>query len=192
MSRIWITAVATAVLVLASASATAAEEHYEDVIGDAGGDAPDIVAVTVSEPEGESTVRFDIEFAEEPPLRSDMETWTDVLFLIMSSDGETDARGVLSGNPYTTGTHGVTLESQLDTGALLVTQADMYWYVVDLDVDGPVLTFTVDRKLLGSPLDLYWQVLVGVEREESVEDEGGLYPDEGEPPALFRIGKTGF
>lgn len=194
MRKTWTSLAITLALVLAGISAAGAAERYEDAVGDVVGSAPDIVAVTVSEPEGESTIRFDIEFTNEPPLSTGMETWTDVLFLIMSADADVDDRGILSGELYSTGTHGVTLESQLDSGALLNTPETMYWYVVDLDTDGPVLAFTLDRQLLSNPLDLYWQVLVGVEREEEGqgEAEGDLYPDEGEPPAVYRIGGTSF
>jgi hypothetical protein len=66
----------------------------------------------------------------------------------------------------------------------------MYWNVVDVDVAGPVISFTFDRKLLDFyPIDLYWQVLVGVEREEPVGDEGDVYPELDEPPAHYRYGQ---
>ena len=141
----------------------AAEKHYEDAVGDAEGDAPDIVSVSVDKPENEDTIRFDIEFAPERPFGSDMQTWTDVVFVAMSATAETDERGVLSSDVYTTGTHGATLARQAETGAFLVTDDEMYRYVVDVDVAGPVISFTFDRKLLDFyPIDLYWQVLVGV------------------------------
>jgi len=64
---------------------------------------------------------------------------------------------------------------------------------VDLETADDTLTFTLDRKLIGNPLDLYFQVLLGVERdgaEEGEEMDGDAYPDEGEPPAVYRIGAT--
>ena len=62
--RSCLSSLALAALLAALVGATTlADERYEDAIGDATGDSPDIVAVTVSEPEGESTIRFDIELA---------------------------------------------------------------------------------------------------------------------------------
>lgn len=192
------TAIAAVLIGLGGSVATAAE-RCEDAVGDADGDSPDIVAVTVSEPEWEPTIRFEIELAPERPFGTDMETWTDTIFIIMSDKPTTDERGILAGDHYTTGTHGVTLPMQEQTGAFLVTENDMYYYVVDVDAAGPVLSFTLDRKLIGSPLDLYFQVLLGVEREEQMkhggdgesEMEGDVYPELDEPPALYRIGATG-
>jgi hypothetical protein len=190
MWRRWISALIAIGLVLASWNAVLAEKHYEDAVGDAEGDAPDIVSVRVGKPEDEDTIRFDIEFAPERPFGSDMQTWTDVVFVAMSATAETDERGVLSSDVYTTGTHGATLARQAETGAFLVTDDEMYWYVVDVDVAGPVISFTFDRKLLDFyPIDLYWQVLVGVEREEPVGDEGDVYPELDEPPAHYRYGQ---
>lgn len=190
MRRQWIPILLAVALVLASWSSVIAEQRYEDVIGDAVGDAPDITAVTVAEPENEPTIRFTIEFAADRPFGTDMETWTDVVFVLMSAEPETDEQGILSRDVHTTGTHGVTLDHQAETGAFLVTDADMYWYVVDVEADGPELSFTFDRKLLEFyPIDLYWQVLVGVEREEPVEDEGDVYPELDEPPAHYRYGR---
>lgn len=198
MRRMSVLAVA-AVLLIATPALGSGAQRYEDTLGDATGDSPDIVSVAVSEPEGESTIRFEIELAPGRPFGTDMETWTDVLFLSMSPSGEVDERGILEGEQvYTTGTHGVTLETHLETGALLVTDTSMYWYVVDVDADDTTISFTFDRKLIDSPLDLYFQVLLGVEREEAMEHggdgesemEGDAYPEPDEPPALYRVGAS--
>jgi len=180
-----------AVLLIATPALGSEPTRYEDAIGDATGDSPDIVAVTVSEPEGESTIRFDIELAPGRLFGSDMETWTDVLFLAMSSSGEVDERGILQNEQtYLTGTHGVTLEMQREAGAVLATPEDMYENLVDFDdIDG-TLSFAVDREMIGDPLDLYFQVLLGVERDGAEEDEemeGDAYPELGEPPTHYRV-----
>jgi len=190
MRRMWIAATAAAALVMTGAGTTVANERFEDAVGDVSGDAPDIVAVTVIEPEWEPTISFEIELAPERPFGTDMETWTDTIFIEMKAEPTVDERGILTGG-YTTGTHGVTLPIQEQTGAFLVTENDMYYYVVDVDSAGPVLTFTVDRKLIGNPLDVYFQVLVGTEREGSEEGgemEGDVYPELDQPPAHYRIG----
>ncbi len=198
MHRMCIFAAVAAVLLSASPALGAGAERYEDAVGDAVGDSPDIVAITVSEPEDGPTIRFQIELAPERPFGTDMETWTDTVFILMSHKPDVDERGILASDPYTTGTHGVTLPMQEQTGALLVTESDMYWNVVDVDAAGSVLTFTLDRKLIGSPLDLYWQVLLGVERfeddaegdEGEGEMEGDGYPELDQPPARYRLGAT--
>ncbi len=191
MRRAWILPAVTAALMATGGVALGSEpQRYEDAVGDATGDSPDIVAVTVSEPDEGPLIRFAIELTPERPFGTDLETWTDTVFIIMSSEPTTDDRGILTGDHYTTGTHGVTLAMQEQTGAFLVTEADMYYYVVDVDATGPVLTFTFDHKLIDSPLDLYWQVLLGVERDDSAEGEmeGDIYPEEGEPPAHYHLG----
>jgi hypothetical protein len=122
-----------------------------------------------------------------------METWTDALFLMLSAEDTVDERGILSGDYWVTGTHGSTMAGAAGQGALLATEDDIYWYVVDVEVDDTTLAFTFDRKLLGDPTDLYWQVLVGVERDETTsddEEEGDAYPDLGEPPGHFQAGST--
>ena len=85
MFRKWTLATATVALVLAGASATAADQRYEDAVGDvSGGVGPDIVAVTVSEP-WESLVSFEVEFATDPPIAYDLETMsTDSLAIGLS------------------------------------------------------------------------------------------------------------
>jgi hypothetical protein len=186
--------VITALLMAGMAGGAAADERFEDAIGDVDGDAPDIVAVTVSEPEGQPIIRFEVELAPGRPFGTDMESWTDVLFLALASDDQTDDRGVLDGDSvYITGTHGVTLALQRHSLAPLLTPEDEYYYVVGIDGDDTTIGFRFDPQLVGSPRDLYWQLLVGVEREDELdrlpegEAEGDAYPNEGEPPAHYRL-----
>ena len=75
-----------AVLLIAQPAAVAGAERHEDAVGDALGGAPDIVAVTVDEPEG-PVLRFSVEFASEPPLAFD-ETHTDLLWLALDTKDE--------------------------------------------------------------------------------------------------------
>ena len=187
---------ALAVLLVGTGGSVAgAADRFEDALGDATGDAPDIVAVTVDEPQGESTLRFAIDVAPERPFGSDMETWSDVVFFILSDVPTVDERGILEGG-FTTGVHGVNLAAQEQAGALLSTMDDLWWYVVDVDSDEDTLTFTFDRKLIGSPTDLYWQVLMGVERfdgsDEGDEMEGDTYPEFDQPPAHYKVIAAGY
>lgn len=194
MRRTSIIAALAAALLTTSPALGSAPERFEDATGDALGDAPDIVAVTVSEGEDEPTIRFEIELAPGRPFGTDMETWTDVLFIFMSEVADVDERGIMSSDGYITGTHGVTLDLQCDVGAMLVTPEGMYWHVVDVETAEDMIAFTFDRKLMDSPLDLYFQVLLGVERDltgwgdEEGEDEGDTYPELDQPPAHYRLG----
>lgn len=171
-----------AMLVLAGGSAAVAAERYEDAVGDATGSAPDIVACTISEPDDGPVVAISVEFASEPPLETDMETYTDVVFIDLASDPDpalTDEENT----DYIFGAHAVTLPEYLGSGAHLHVAegpGDLYWHVVDVAIDGSTVTWTVDRKLIGDPDLLSWHVLAGVEREEgaeAAEDEWDECPD---------------
>ena len=190
--RSCLSSLALAALLAALVGATTlADERYEDAIGDATGDSPDIVAVTVSEPEGESTIRFDIELAPGRLFGSDMETWTDVVLLAMSPSSEVDERGILQNEQtYLTGAHGVTLEMQRESGAVLATPEDMYEDLVGFDDTDGTLSFAVEPEpeVIEDISDFYFQILLGVEREGSEETEGDAYPEIGEPPAHYRLG----
>ena len=195
MRRTWLVMVAVAALVLDGGGAVAAGQRYEDAVGDVIGDAPDIVAVTVEEAEYGPLFSISVEFGPERPFGSDMATYTDVIFVEMAAEPTVDERGIMqSGIGYLTGTHGVTLKMQAEAGAHLLTPTGMYEQVVDVAVEGPVLTFTLDRQLIDSPRDLYFQVLVGVERGEEVEgtDEGDVYPELDVGPAHFELGPSGW
>ena len=194
MRKRWMRVALATLLVLAGGSTAAATERFDDAVGDVVGDAPDIVAVTVSEPDEGSLIRFEIEFTRERPFGTDMDTWTDGIFVLMADQPALDERGILAEGHYLTGTHGITLPMQEQTGAFLLTPTDMYTYVVDVDSAGPLLVFTFDRKLMEDPRELHFQVLVGTERDgapEGAEPEGDMYPDEGEAPAYYALGLSG-
>ncbi|MGD8485884.1 MAG: hypothetical protein PVH07_04515, partial [Chloroflexota bacterium] len=88
MSRSWTITAGAIVLALAGSSAVCAAERTEDPLSDAIGDAPDIVAVTFSQPEDGSRVSVSIQFAGDPPLKTDMEISTDVVFIYLHVDPE--------------------------------------------------------------------------------------------------------
>jgi len=180
MSRTWTALAAATLLAAAGGSIVAATESYEDPADDATGDAPDIVTCTISEPDDGPVVAISVEFASEPPLGTDMETYTDVVFIDLVTDPEPTptpkAQGADEDDPnadqtdYIFGAHAVTLPEYLESGAhLYATEgtSDLFWHVVDVAVDGPTVTWTLDRKLIGDPDVLSWHVLAGVEREET-------------------------
>ena len=188
-----VAAITTAALVtgVATTAATDAEPEptdpplgppvvYDDPIGDVPG-GPDFVSCGVSEP-WQSLVRVRLEFAAEPPLSYDLETWTtDELMVGMATKPDAVFPDEME---YVLGVHGATLETEVQTGSPLVdtTQPQgmvVFWGVVDADVDGPVLTLTVDKKLLGDPDVLYFQAGAA---SEGREEAGGydVCPDEDE------------
>jgi hypothetical protein len=194
MSRTSITVVSAAALLLASAGAASAAETYQDLVGDATGAAPDIVAVTIEDSEDMPVVGISVEFASEPPLGTDEETRTEVVFISLVTDPETGPDGrplsrVALVDPdadYIIGAHGVTLPQYLEAGGhLVVSGGDLYWFVVDVAVEGPTVTWNLDRKLIGDPDALAFGVITGVERDDATEEGYDVFPDEGEPLALY-------
>jgi hypothetical protein len=194
MFRTSIAVVSAAVFVLAGAGPASAAETYQDSVGDATGDAPDIVAVTIEDSGDMPVVGISVEFASEPPLGTDGETWTDVVFIGLVTDPEIGPDGrpesrVALVDPdadYTIGAHGVSLPQYLEAGGhLVVSGGDLYWFVVDVAVEGPTVTWNLDRKLIGDPDVLAFGVIAGVERDDATEEEYDVFPDEGEPLALY-------
>ncbi|MGD8485090.1 MAG: hypothetical protein PVH07_00500, partial [Chloroflexota bacterium] len=58
--------------------------------------------------------------------------------------------------------------------------------VVDVEVEGTTVTWTVDRALLGDPDVISWAVLAGVE-EEAEEMSFDVSPNEGEPWGVYEL-----
>lgn len=193
MSRSWIIAAGTMALVFAASSAVCAAERTEDPLGDVIGDAPDIVAVTFSQPEDEPRVSVSIEFAEDPPLETDMETFSDVVFIHLDVDPEaaqTIQFDTEDEYDYIIGTHAVQLPIFVETGGMLYETAGLsqvHENVVDVAVDGSTITWTVDRALIGDPDTISWAVLAGVEMEDAEEMAFDVSPNEDEPWGLYVI-----
>jgi hypothetical protein len=194
MSRSWIIAAGTMALVLAGSSAVCAAERTEDPPGDVIGDAPDIVAVTFSQPEDEPRVSVSIEFAEDPPLETDMETYTDVVFIHLDVDPETIQTIQFETEDdeydYIIGTHAVQLPIFVESGGMLYETAglsEVHENVVDVEVDGTTITWTVDLALIGDPDMISWAVLAGVEMDDAEEMAFDVSPNEGEPWGLYVI-----
>ena len=171
-------------LALVSGGTGLADERYEDAVGDALGDAPDVVTVMVDEPGG-PVLSFAVEFASEPPLEAD-ETHTDFLWLAMDTDPDV-AFPELDG--YSIGVLGGTLPGELETGGHLLAGSDLYWHVVDVAVDGPAVTYRLDRKLLGDPTELYFRVYSAALHGSLYTEQTDFYPGEDEPPALYTLSK---
>jgi hypothetical protein len=187
MFRRWTLATATVALVLAGASATAADERYRDPVGDVlGGVGPDIVAVTISEP-WESLISFEVEFATDPPITYDLETMTtDQLTIGLSSRSDTVAFEEFE---YMLMVHGATLVEEAEIGAALYDSTqpegdEVFWRVVDVAVDGPTVTLTFDWKLVGDPDTLAF--FVGASTEGPTEmDVYDVCPDEDRLPGIY-------
>jgi len=186
-------------LTLAVSGPVSSLERFEDVVGDAVGESPEIIAVIIDDPENMPVLAITVEFASEPPLGTDEETWTDAVLVGLLVDPEVDSEGrpvnLVARDDfdadYVIGSHGVTLSETLDEGAHLVApDGDLYWFVVDLAVDGPMVTWRVDRKLIGDPEAVAIQVLAGVERADATEEEYDIFPAEGEPHAMYVLSET--
>ena len=123
MRKSWIIGAGTMALLLAGSSTICATERIEDPLGDVVGDAPDIAAVTFSQPEGEPRVSLSIEFAAEPPLETDEETYTDLVWIHLDVDPETAQTIQFETEDdefdYIIGTAAVQLPLFLETGGML-------------------------------------------------------------------------
>ena len=175
---------AAVALALACTSATVADEHFEDAGGDALGDAPDLVAVTVSEPEG-PLLSFRIEFASEVRLEADG-AGMDILWLALDTDPEVTFPEL---DGYSMASVGAMLPGELETGGHLLAGNDLYWRVVDLALDGAAITFSVDRKLLGDPDGLYFRVYSAALQGSLYTEQVDHFPEVDEPPARYTLSR---
>jgi len=200
MPQTWVIAATSAALALALATATTASEAepeptepplgpplvYEDPRGDVAGTGPDLLACGVSEP-WESLVSFTLEFASEPPLSYDLETMTtDDLWVALSTKPGPLFEGDME---YALIVHGATLPLEETTGSGLFDATasegdEVFWRVVDVDVDGSTLTLAVDRKLVGDPDTIYFQVAVGSEGQDEASGYD-MCPDEEAGPGEY-------
>ncbi len=184
--RWWMAAGTAVVLAIASAGSVVADERYEDAVGDALGDAPDIVAVTVGEPEG-PVLSFAVEFANEPPLGAD-DADSDILWIALDTTPEVTFPEL---DGYAIATLGSTLPRDLEAGSHLLVQNELYWGVVDVAVDGRTVTFRLDRKLLGEPTELYFRVYAAAMHGSLYTDETDQFPGEDESPAHYTLSAEG-
>lgn len=174
---------AIAALLLTSGTALAAEP-FTDPAGDVtGGEGPDIVSVTVSQPDA-TRIAFGIEFASAPPLAFDVEKGcTDMLMLFL--DTRPPRTDDINGVDFIIGAHGV----NLDQGAALVasesgdTSGDIQLGVVTTAVDGKMITLTLPLATIGNPDLIRFGVGTGREfnagqtgGEDSLPDKGGQVP----------------
>ena len=163
---------------------------YDDPPGDVADGAPDLLSCAVSEA-WESLLSFRLEFASDPPLSSDPGTMsTDELWVMLLTGPDVDPISDGDAIEYAMIVHGATLPSEVETGSGLfdTTQPqgqEVFWRVVDVAVDGPVLTLSVDRKLVGDPEVIYFAVGVASEGQ----DEGGydLCPDQDAGPGTYEL-----
>jgi hypothetical protein len=118
-----------------------------------------------------------VEFATAAPLGYDLETRTTDMLMV---DLTGSPAGASMPRTSVIGAHGATLERDAQTGAHLyrVDSEELFWRVVDVEVDGPRVTLAVDRKLLGDPTELAISVGAFVEGDEGTAG-GDRCPDDG-------------
>lgn len=166
--------------------------RYEDAVGDVPeGAGPDIVAITVDQPSA-SLVRFSVEFASDPPLTYDLATMTtDQLEVGLATEPDADIPG---GYERAIIVHGATLPSAVETGANMYDETRMagdevLWGVVDVAVDGRIVTLTVERDLLGDSAQLaFFAVAMSEGPEGPAAGDAPVYdvcPDEDGLPGLY-------
>jgi hypothetical protein len=179
--------------------ATPALVRYEDPVGDAaGGLGPDIVAVTLSQPEPGS-VSIAVEFAAEPPLTYDLEAgWTDMLMVL----GSTRPEGVVASptdgveSDFVTGLHGANLEESVEQGAPLNVTGQTEPATADVTVAGNTVTLTLGRQSLGDPeriTFLMWVFREWVSDAGTGGDEGtggDAFPDNPEAGPYTQVAWT--
>jgi hypothetical protein len=193
----FLAAIAAALLLATPASAVEPESEptdpplgppvvYEDPVGDVDGEGPDFVSCGASEP-WDSLVRFRFEFTSEPPLGYDVATSsTDEMWVGLATSPDI---AFPEGLEYILIVHGATLATATESGSGLydTTQPEgdeVFWGVVDAEVDGAVLTLTVDRKLVGDPETIYFAAAAGSEGEDGASSHD-MCPDEEEGPGEY-------
>ncbi len=156
-------AIALFVALLALAPSALASDRFTDPRGDAGGNGPDITAVTLSHTDAVLTIAVD--FASAPPLGYDKrEQYTDVLLIGIHTDANLSQNDV----EFWTGVHGVDLAH-----AIVVRGAPTRGIVgtADVAVAGTTVTIKIQRALLGDPSEV--AVMVAAGRESVNEQAGG-------------------
>lgn len=162
-----------------SPSASPAVVRYEDPVGDQqGGVGPDIVAITVLQPDA-ATVGIRIEFAVAPPLGVDTAAGsTDTLVVFMGTQPDAITTG---GDVFVMGVHGATLEDEMASGGHLSAPMDggreLRERVVKVTVDGATATMTLAREIFGNPAKLYFMVAAGREGPANQTSGGDTCPD---------------
>jgi hypothetical protein len=161
--------------------------RYEDPVGDQrDGIGPDIVAVTVSQPDPTS-VTIALEFAVAPPLGYDMvERYTDMLVVLFATDPEGLVRVEDDGEwcDFVTAFHGYDLPETVAHGAQVwgcQEESPGPGGAVAVAVEDATLSLTLTRESLGDPDRILFLASVG--REGETESSGGDYcpdnPEEG-------------
>ncbi len=186
MRGTWMLAAVAVALLMASPTIGSDGERYEDAVGDAVGDAPDIIAVTVGEPEG-PLLSFSVELDSEPPIGAD-DTHSDMLAIALDTVPEVTFPEL---DGYSIMALGATLPADLEEGSHLLAGNELYWHVVDIETEGPAVTFRVDRKLLGDPAELYFRVYSAALHGTLYTEQTDHYPEEDEPPARYALSREG-
>lgn len=169
---------AAAVLLVASLALPAAalgSDRFTDPRGDAGGDGPDVTAVTVSHTP--AAVRIAVDFAAAPPLGHDERAqYTDMLLIGIHTDDDLSRSDV----EFWTGVHGVDLERGMVVRGPGPESQEVG--SADVTVEGATVTLEIERAMLGDPEEIAVEVAAGreyVDEHAAGGGEGDVAPSSG-------------
>lgn len=153
------------VALLALPATALASDRFTDPRGDAGGDGPDITAVTLSHTDAVLTIAVD--FASTPPLGwNEGEQYTDMLLIGIHTDDDLGRDDV----EFWTGVHGVDLTRAPIVGGASRGPSRPIG-TADVAVEGATLTLVIERTVLDDPDEV--AVAVAAAREYVDEEAAG-------------------
>ncbi|HEX7581621.1 MAG TPA: hypothetical protein VF321_00920 [Gaiellaceae bacterium] len=181
-----------AALLLVCGTAFAAKS-YPDRVGDVtGGSGPDLTSITLSNTKTKTKITFRIRFARTPPLRvSAREKWVDML-LIGIDVPPLGPRPVKPGDEWTganfaLGTHGPSKTGQVVQLGEGIPTSSRRVAAFKIVTRGATLTFSIPRRVLGSPA---WFTFTVAAARESENDAAGGGVDLAPAHGTFRYALT--
>jgi hypothetical protein len=165
-----------AALLLICGTAFAAKS-YPDRVGDVtGGSGPDLTSITLSNTE--TKITFRVRFARTPPLRvSAREKWVDMLLIGIDvpplGPRPVKPGGEWTGANFALGTHGPSKTGQVVRLGEGIPTSSRRVAAFKIVTRGATLTFSIPRRVLGSPAWFTFTVAAARESENDAAGGGG-------------------
>ena len=156
---------------------------YPDPAGDvAGGPGPDVVSIGLSHTK--ASITFRVRFADAPPLRaSATRTWVDMLLIGIDvppvGPRPVTPGGEWPGANFALGTHGPSKTGQLVRLGTAIPGRPRQIATFRIVTTGATVTFSIPRRLLGSPAWFVFSVATARETEETGDGAVDLAPARG-------------